>query len=71
MEKPISLGGLFTTLKPGTEIELKSTDFVVRNNGPVSAQLHIYSKSRRDLIIKNVETENIQKENSDEIPSRK
>lgn len=49
-EKKLSLGGLSISLRPNEEIELRNSDYVLRNNGPVTCRVQIYSKKRRDEI---------------------
>ena len=39
--------GLFITLKPGEEIELKDTKYVIKNHGAISCSLNIYTQESR------------------------
>jgi len=37
--------GLHIPLKPGEELEIKGTDYIIRNIGSVSTRLHIFTKA--------------------------
>lgn len=37
--------GLFLNLKPGEQLEIKGTEYIVRNNGVITAQLHIFTQA--------------------------
>lgn len=59
------LGGLLTRLKPFAEIDLHGTDYVVRNIGVLTAELHVYSRSRLEEI-RRLENHESQNEAADE-----
>lgn len=45
-----SIGGLYVTLRPGEQLQLRDSDYVIQNDGVVTTRIHIFSRTRADLL---------------------